>query len=331
MSARPVCPTRRGALRQLAQCATAAGLGLGLAACAVEPAAPEAGAAPGEPLRWRVLSGGFLTPALGALGLPAAGQSGLFVRFTAPLAIALRGHDLLVADGGPQRLWRAELGTQLMSGIADAPVSPQVALALGPDLSAWVLDPLARRVLRFARDGRLLQSQRIELATPTPAALLLVDGGATLLLGDGLGARWSEQRGAGAPLRSVAPEDAAGRRIGGVDALAPSPRGLFVLDRLAGVVHEVDRDGRVLATLGRGELMQPVALASDRRGRAYVLEGRDGSLLRLRADAPPRRWSAAALGALRPVALAADGDLVALADLGAAQVIVLSFAHDDTP
>lgn len=298
----------------------------GLTGCASVPDGPPP--LPGQPVPWRTLQGGFLAPTLPGVGAPPRLASGMFVRWMSPAAVALRGMDLLVADLGTQRLWRADLAGNAVTGIAGAPISPGVALALGPDLSAWVLDPVSRQVLRFARDGRLLQSHRIGLDTATPVALALADGGQTLLLADGLGAAWSEQRSPGSLLRSIEPERAPGRRISGVDGLALGREGVFVLDRLAGAVHRVSRQGVVLQTLGQGELMQPLALAVDRLDRVYVLEGQDGSIKRLAAHQPTQRWSANALGLQKIGGLAVDGLMLALTDALTGAVVVVSFLHE---
>jgi hypothetical protein len=302
---------------------------LGLGGCAAVPEAPAA--TPGQPMPWRTLQGGFLAPTLPAVGAPPRLASGMFVRWMSPGAVALRGMDLLVADMGTQRLWRTDLAGNAITGVAGAPVGLGVALALGPDLSAWVLDPASRQVLRFARDGRLLQSQRIGLDTPSPVALALADGGLTLLLADGPGAQWSEQRGPGGLLRHVEPERTPGRRISGVDGLALGRDSVFVLDRLASAVHRVSRQGEVLQTLGQGELMQPLALAVDRLDRVYVHEGQDGSIKRLSATGPMQRWTAAELGVQKIGGLAVDGLMLALTDALAGAVVLHSFLHEAAP
>ncbi len=311
-----------------------------LAGCAGEPVAEAPPPRPGQPMRVRVLQGGFLAPPMPAFPpLPQPGQplrppvaaTGAFVRWTAPAALAMAGGELLVADLGTGRLWRTDTAGLTITAIAGAPVAPGVALALGPDLSAWVLDRGARQVLRFARDGRLMQTHRIGATMATPVALALADGGATLLLADGSGAAWAEQRGPQGIARLVAPQGGTGTRISGVDAIAVGAGGVFVLDRLLGVVHRVSREGRVDASFGRDELRLPVALALDRLDRIYVLDAQDGSVLRLRADAPALRWSAAELGLGRIAALAVDGLTMALADGLSGSVHLYSFAHDTGP
>ena len=301
-------------------------LAAGLVACAAAPDTPNTPTTPlpaaGRPQPWRVLLGDFLSPALPAAGAPPRAASGMFVRWLSPGALALRGADLLVADAGSGRLWRVDLAANAVTGIAGAPAGRGVALALGPDLSAWVLDPVARQVLRFARDGRLLQSHGIGLEMPSPVALALADGGLTLLLADGLGAQWTEQRGPGGLVRAVAPESGSGRRINGADGLALGRDGVFVLDRLAGAVHRVSRAGAVLQTLGQGSLMQPVALAVDRNDRVYVHDAHDDSIRRLAPGQAVQSWTAAELGVQRIGGIAVDGLVLALSDAVVGSVVL---------
>lgn len=304
-----------------------------LSACAGDPAAPPRPAlADGLLTPWRVVRGGFLaaSPAAGQPPAMARPGSGMYARLLSPAALALRGPDLLVADVGNGRLWRIDPAFDQAATVAGAPVGPATALALGPDLSAWVLDPAAHQVLRFARDGRLLQTWRVGADVPSPVALALADGGATLLLADGLGAQWSEQRGPGGLARLVAPSRE-GRRLSGVDAIVPAGDALLVLDRLGAAVHRVDRDGRVLATLGRGDLVQPSAIAADRDGRVFVADRAGGMLVVLREGRPARRIEAAALDRLRIGSLAVDERVLALADPLRGEVALFTLAPGGGP
>jgi len=117
---------------------------------------------------------------------------------------------------------------------------------------------------RFGRDGRLLQTFRAGTGA-LPSGIALADGGNLLLQADGALGQWSELRAVGSLAVPVRPERPAGPVH--IDAIALGPGGVYVLDRLAGAVHRVQRDGRIVQTLGAGELQQPVALAVDRIGR----------------------------------------------------------------
>lgn len=307
---------------RLARRRVLAGLGLAVAGCAETPGAPTVPRGDAPLLApWRTVIGGFLAPPTPAFGLPAKPGGGAFVKWIAPGAIALRGNDLLVADLAAGRLWRADLGLQTMSAIAGAPVGPGTALALGPDLSAWVLDAPARQLLRFARDGRLLQTLRS--GTPSPGAFALADGGATLLVADTGLAQWSELRSIGAVATSVLPRDGE-RRITGSDAIAAGRDAVWVLDRLAARVHRVARDGRVLASLGEGVLKQPVALAVDRHDRGFVADAQ-GPALHVLNTAEPATLADEALRVQQIGGLAVDERTLAVADrlLGQVQLFTL--------
>ena len=65
------------------------------------------------------LDGGFVGRTSPALGVPAAPGTGMYTRFVAPVALALHGHELLVADAGSGRLWRVDVLLDTMAGIAD--------------------------------------------------------------------------------------------------------------------------------------------------------------------------------------------------------------------
>lgn len=300
--------------------------GLLAAACA---GVDEQRTGPPGPRVQRVL-GGFLSPVVpGAAVLPVPGLplpmprpgSGMFVRWQAPVAVALRGQELLVADLGSQRLWRADLATQTLTGVPGAAVGPQTALMLGPDRSAWVLDPPSRQVLRFGLDGRLLQTWRTGAAQP--AGMVLLDGGATLAVADAPLAQWIELRIGGAWSQPVLPRHVDGRRLTGVDALAIGRESLFVLDRGARAVHRVARDGSVVESRSTGTEVQPATIAVDRFDRAWVLDAAGRSVARLDAGRPPLVLTAESLGAGPIAGLAVDDQGVALADRLAGQVLLM--------
>ena len=295
-----------------------------LGGCAGEPSVPTTAPRSDALLTpWRTLQGGFLTPPTPGIGLPLRPGSGMFVKLIAPGPIALRGSNLLIADLGSARLWRTDMMTQAMTGIAGAPVGPGTALLLGPDMSAWVLDAPARQVLRFGRDGRLLQTFRAAIGA-VPSSIALADGGNVLLQADGALGQWSEQRAIGALVVPLRPEREGGGLLQ-VDAIAVgsrNPRQVFVLDRGAALVHLVQRDGRIVQTLGQGELRQPQAFAVDRWDRVFVVEAPLRSLRVLRPGAPSIVLSAEQLGVQQIGGIAIDDRFLAVADRLTGQVVI---------
>jgi hypothetical protein len=310
-----------------------------LGACVTPaPAPPAAAAAPGAPaaLRpWRTLQGGFLAPPGAAFGLPARPGTGAFVKLLAPTAIALRGNDLLIVDTGAGRLWRADLALNTLTPIAGAPVTLGTAVALGPDLSAWVLDGISRQVLRFARDGRLLQTWRAAPAaasTAAPAAastagFALADGGATLLVADDSLRQWLEFRPAGGQALPVAmPQD-----VRGADGLAVAGDTVFVLDKARALVHAMRRDGTLLAALGEGELKQPQAIAADRFARVFVLDAADRAVKLLAPGREAQVFSAEAMRVQQIGGIAVDERFLAVSDRLSGAVVIHMVGSEARP
>lgn len=302
-----------------------------LVACVTPaPAPPASDAAPGAPaaLRpWRTLQGGFLAPPGAAFGLPARPGTGAFVKLLAPTAIALRGNDLLIVDAGAGRLWRADLALNTLTPIAGAPVTPGTAVALGPDLSAWVLDGLSRQVLRFARDGRLLQTWRAAPAAASVAGFALADGGATLLVVDDSLRQWVELRSAGGlALPRALPQD-----LRGADGLAVAGETVFVLDKARAVVHALRRDGTALATLGEGELKQPQAIAADRFARVFVLDAAGRAVKLLVPGRETQSFSAEAMRVQQIGGIAVDERFLAVSDRVTGAVVIQQIVGEARP
>lgn len=291
---------------------------LPLGGCAAAPAGPPDG---GSALAPRRFSGGFLSVVPPPPGQPPRPGVGPYVRLQAPTALALRGFDLLVADAASARLWRVDLMMQTLTGVgagAGAPVGPGTALWLGPDRSAWVLDVAQRQVLRFALDGRLLQTWR---TGPSPEGLAVLDGGAALVLADPGFGRWTELRSGGTVALTVQPQRPEGGTAA-IGALAAGRQHLFVLDAATGAVHRLQRDGRLLDTLGAAPPGRATAMAVDRFDRAWVLDGAGRSVTRLAAGRPAVTLSAADLGAQQLGGLAVDDRSLAVSDRLLGQVLI---------
>jgi hypothetical protein len=278
------------------------------------------GSRPAAPVR-RV-SGGFLARVDTAFGNPARSGSGAYVRLLAPSAVAVAGHELLVVDAGAGRLWRVDADLQTISEVVGAPASPATAVALGPDLSAWVHDGQSRQVLRFAREGRLLQTLRIDLPPSVLGTLALADGGATLLLPDSVQRAWLEWRAVGAWPTVVRPMADGQPALRSLDALAVGGNTVYLLDRLAGLVLVAQRDGRVRARLGEGVLRQPASIAADRHGRVFVVDAQDRRVLLLREGQAALALDAARLQVQSIGGIAVDERMLAVSDRIGGQVVL---------
>ncbi len=318
-------PMQPGSTRRavLLACAAMAGCS---AAPPAKPLDPDALLTP-----WRTVIGGFLSPPGAPFGMLARPGSGAFVKLIAPTAIALRGNDLLIVDSATARVWRFDLGLNTLTPASGVPASLTTTVALGPDQSVWLLDGVARQMLRFARDGTLLQTLRLRSGVLAPAGFALADGAATLLVADDAARQWVEYRSVGAFPVAVRPADGDADPVRGVDALATNGDTVYVLDRKAGAVHVVRRDGQVRASLGAGELKQPVAIAADRFGRVFVHDAQDRTIKLLSPGRPTQVFDAALLRVQQIGGFAVDERHLAVADRLTGQVVIQVLRAEGRP
>jgi c(7)-type cytochrome triheme protein len=278
------------------------------------------GAAHARPARGRWLLSPYraLSPAAScrprraALGMPArAWAAACSCKLLSPAALALRGNDLLVADARPAASGAPTSAFNTLTPIAGAPVGPGTRSRSAPTCrpGCWTRRRArccaSRATAACCRPGASAATCRRRWPWRWPtAARRCCWPTAWVRSGPSSGARV-----AGAPGRHR------GATAGASAAWTRSCRcddALYVLDRLAGVVHRTDRDGRVLATLGRGDLVQPVAIAADRDGRVFVPTGPAAcswccAKASPRAASTRRRWTCSASAAWRRRARAGAG------------------------
>lgn len=335
----PMTPTltRRAALlRGAGAVALAAPL---LSACSGPPTRPDDAVAwrptgPAVLQHWRTISTGQIAAPAGAFGVPSlpglpslpAPMGGAPIRLVGPVALALRGGSLLVADAGLGRLIRIEPNLPawtVLPPVAGLAISPRTVVALGTDASLWALDGPSRMLLNLSAGGQVIR--RVDLGAAglgSPVGFALAGFGQRIVVADDSRGRWVELRGGLLVEPMPMPGDAATDprsdavdAVDATDAIAASTDRIYLLDRRRARVRVVAlADGRSLQTLGEGELRQPVALAADARGRLAVLDAQDGSVHLHVPGQPVLRLGAAELRVRLPVALAMDDGWLAVAD-----------------
>jgi hypothetical protein len=309
-------PARRRLLAALGATVAAPLAGCASAPPASGPTVPADGA-----LRpWRTVQGGFLGPPAPLVGGPAQPATGAFVRLVFPLALAVRDNEMLIVDSGAARIYRFDLAFNALVPIAGAPATPQTRVALGADLSAFVLDVPARRVLRFARDGRLIQTFRADESLATPADFALTRTGSAVVIADRTLAQLvviGMAGGTAVATRAMRSDRVA---VGGAASIAAGRDDLYMLDVAAGVVHRVAVDGAIRSSFGQSTFTAPTIVAVDRFERVYVADPAAGRLHVFFDGMPVRAWTLAELGVQQLGGIAVDTDLLAVGDLGGGQV-----------
>lgn len=223
---------------------------------------------------WQTLPGARLLqpPALAFGPLPKAGSAG-YLAFLSPAALAVRNRLIYLVDEGHRRIFRYDPAQSGIARFSDHAVASVAALAVAPDMSLYVTDTDARRVLHFSQDGRLLRAFSDEHALARPVALVVDDATGQLLVADSL-------------YNHVVVFNSLGRALGtiqslearGIDAMARGPDGLYLVDRLSRQVVVMATDGTDLYTIGAGILKHPGAIAVDRYNRVFVSDSFDNTI-----------------------------------------------------
>ncbi len=264
---------------------------------------------------WHTINGGFIGAPSPQTGVPVRPGVGAFVRLVAPSAVAVRGNDVLIVDPGAGRVFRYDIALNALITLAGVPATPETRVALAPDLSAYVLDTGARQLLRFARDGRLLQTFRPD-PLATPADFALGADNVSIQLIDRTTLQLAQITQVGASVLPLRPQHEDGSAMGPLAAIAVGRAGTYLLDANAGVVVLVDRDGRVQRAFGKGQLTLPGALAVDRFERVYVTEPaarsikifREGALVQTLTPEVLRLGSVGGIGAGDGMLVVSDPD-----------------------
>jgi sugar lactone lactonase YvrE len=308
----------------------AAGRALGalLAALALWQSPPAAAAELVTPAQ--IITGGRLAERTDANGMPLPGALHRFANFVFPAAVAARGPDVYVADSGARRVYRFDLSLQVLSVVPGVEALLGTRLQTAADQSLLVLDPARSRILRIGRGGRPLQSLSDSIVTARWSEFAADESGARLVASDRLNQRLVALQ----PLAGMShPLSTAGESGGALlspGAVAFAGRAILVADGACHCIVEVDENGAVRRQFGGEILKQPRALAADRHGRLFVLDGFDRSLHVFQQGRLVDSLDATRLRMVEPVALAVDGPWLYVADGPGARIGVFRLAPPET-
>src|SRR6185369_16650467 len=195
--------------------------------------------APREPARYSSLTPGPVIRG-GLLGV-----AGPFTPLRGPVAVAAMGPDVYIADTGLGMLLRADQVANRLTPFGPRGVQPVTRLAAAVDGSLYVLEPAGRRLQRFARDGRLLQTFPVD---PTIASLrdLALDPTRGRILGaDALNRQLVAFRPLGTSSELLPLHGEPRYQITSFDALAVAPEALYALDARCRCIARLAFDGQV--------------------------------------------------------------------------------------
>lgn len=196
-----------------------------------------------------------------------------YLPWLSPTAVAVRGNIVYVVDSGRRQIFQYDLEQQNMTPFADYSAGAVSGITVAPDLSLYVADINARKILHFSVDGRLLRTFGNDLEVARPVAVLLDEHSGNLLVADSLYNHVVVFNSLGRVLSVL--QSSEGRSI---EAMASGPDGLYLVDRLSKQVVVIGPNGADRYVLGRGTLKNPGAIAVDRFNRVFVSDSFDNTI-----------------------------------------------------
>jgi len=274
-----------------------------------------------------MLSGARLATAADSSGTPAlAFGAAPFTLFVHPVAVAARGEDVYIADSGTRRVYRFVRALNAMVAFTGVTVGPGTRIAVGSDFSLYVLDPAARRVQQFARNGQMLAIFGDDINVGRPVAMVADEARGLFLIADGLYNQIVAFHPLGRASYTIALRGDARNRVLGIAGLALGASELYVSDPLCRCIARVARDGGVLETFGHREIGQPGPIAVDRYQRVFVIDGFTSGIKVFAGGRLIHDLSPAALGLAQINDLWISGDLLYVADGVGARVAEMRLA-----
>ena len=246
---------------------------LGMIGCAL-PVKPEGVAAGRELLTpWVMITGG---PVLSPLGAKPGVNAG-HVQLRHPTAVSALGNDVYLVDAGLRRIYRYNRAQLSLEPFTTLAADASMRLYAGPDLSVYVADPVHSRVLQFSWNGQLLQTFSNEASLSRPIAVTMDDAGGRVLVADGLYDQVVAFNRMGLPLHVINQRNAESP-VQSIADMSRGQEGLYLIDRLARQVVVLDLNGAYRRAFGKGELVQPGAIAVDKSNRVYVSDNFDNTI-----------------------------------------------------
>jgi streptogramin lyase len=269
---------------------------------------------------WKTLAGGQVVTRLDSSGDPLLGEAQGYSAFVFPSALVVRGPDLYIADSGARKIYRFDPALQVLIAVPGMGATSRTRLQVGPDRTLFVLDAGSSAVLRFDRTGQLLETLADPQAEAALEEFVVDDHSGQIVAADRRSRRLVMIDPPGWVIRSL-PATGAGEPASW-GALAGSGHSRYAVDGTCSCVVALDEDGRVRDRIGKGDLVQPRALAADQHGRLFIADAFTHTLRIYRHGERVASYEARKLHVSEFSALAIDEGSLYVADGPGGQIAV---------
>ncbi|HSO06807.1 MAG TPA: hypothetical protein VLW45_06185 [Pelomicrobium sp.] len=272
--------------------------------------------------RLQTINGGFLATDVGPTGMPRRPGAGPYTRIVFPTAVSVSGSDVVIVDSGANTVYRFDAGLNALVPLRGAPAIAGVQVAIGGDLSIYVMDPNTARVLRFGRDGQLIRTYTNPQLLNRPIGFALRESRGELVFADAVTQQVVSLSTLGGSGFAVSPRLDPVLRIADVTAIAANDDHVCLSDRATATIRCIGRDGRQTAAFAAPTLAVPGPLAIDRDGHVFAVDLASGRLNVFSADGRVSVLTPAQLGITRLAGLGVGTSQLAVADSAGGQVVL---------
>ena len=247
-----------------------------LSACA--PLAPVAEQAALPPpavtmYQWDIISGG-------SEGTPLTGIRP--VSLIRPVAIAAHGNDIYIVDAGSDQLYlyeRAYDRLSILKDLRDVVSGDVTDIYIAEDLSYYLVDADARRVLHFDRHGDLIRVFQDNINLGRPVAVSEDPRTGTVYIADGFNDDVLVYNAAGQLQGAIGTRGDGEGQFRGITAMTRDDDNVYVATRFGQHrVQVMGLDGEYRSALMEDTVTFPTAVATDGQGRVYVSDYLDNTI-----------------------------------------------------
>lgn len=203
-------------------------------------------------------------------------------RLQRPVAVAVRDHDLYIVDADQELLFLYDTLSGRMSVLKElrGVVTGEVAdIYVAADRSFYLADSAGRRVLRFDRNGRLVQTFQDALNLSRPVAISVDETTGDVYVADGVFDHVLVFNSAGELWRKMGDRGQEEGEFLNITAMTRGADGVYVTARLGIRGQVLDQEhGQFRYAFEENSLVFPNSIAVDLDGRAYVGDFFDNSI-----------------------------------------------------
>lgn len=238
-----------------------------LQACALlDSGDARSGAADARTALWQVIDGGLTADNM--MTGPA------FTHFMQPVAVAARGHVVMVLDVGHRQLFRYDARIDRLQRVMDlgGVVSGNDAdLYLARDLTFFIADTDGARVLHYDQQGRLIKTIKDRINITRPVSVRVNDNTGYIFIADGNNDGVLVYNPAGLVEGAFGGRGSGPGKFTSITALGQGPGGYYVGTRFGERrVQVMGFDGRHVESFPPDTVTFPTAIAASRDGLVFV-------------------------------------------------------------